>query len=363
MTLREERFFAAFRRGIFDAYGSRKFHIGSPDLKLVLKERLKFAQKKFRYAAKTDELDIGPSDLKKIESLLTTMILSATEKNGNIVRMLACVSNGDMRHALDMFREFVGSGNTDIKKILEIVEKSGRYNVPFHEFSKSAILGSKRYYRSGRSHIVNVFKKSAARRASHLTGLRILARLNRAESVASQHGEGFVSTSKLLQEYRASFGQADDFADVAGELIRRGLIGSEPPKVGEVADSVALRISASGAYYWRYLARAFSYLDLVWIDTAISNEDLAKRLASMAESSNMEVRFERVRAFVDFLMEQEREELLEVAQRSGPYREALIPQIQEQLEAELLVVARKTHTLDRHGRSETRARRPARRRT
>lgn len=33
VALREEKFFAAYRRGIVDAFGDRHFHIGSPDLK------------------------------------------------------------------------------------------------------------------------------------------------------------------------------------------------------------------------------------------------------------------------------------------------------------------------------------------
>ncbi|MGH0035229.1 MAG: hypothetical protein ACQGVK_09400 [Myxococcota bacterium] len=358
VTLREERFFAAFRRGIFDAFGDRKFHIGSPDLKKVLRKRLEFARQRFASLAKEGSLQLDEQDRKRVDLLLGTLIRSASEKNGNIVRMLACMSNGDMRHALDMFREFVCSGNTNVVKIIEIVERSGGYTVPFHEFSKSAILGSKRYYRSGRSHILNLFKKSSAPRASHLSDLRILARLTRAEGAASQHGDGFVSTSKLLQEWRASFGQADDFAESAGELLRRGLLESEPPKIPSVVDSTALRISASGSYYWRYLCRAFSYVDLVWIDTPLSDSELARRLAALAESSDMEVRFERVRAFVDFLADQERIELIEVTQRSGPYRDAVMPEIQEQLESEISIVAKKTRTSDRHGKTEARTRRP-----
>ena len=92
-----------------------------------------------------------------------------------------------MRHALDMFRDFVSSGNINVFKILKI---GGGYHVPFHEFAKSAILGSRKYYRSSVSHVVNVFKPSGARRASHLTALRILARLSRAEEASSPHGEG-----------------------------------------------------------------------------------------------------------------------------------------------------------------------------
>ncbi len=34
VSLREERFFAAYRRGVFDAFGDRRFHIGSPEIEV-----------------------------------------------------------------------------------------------------------------------------------------------------------------------------------------------------------------------------------------------------------------------------------------------------------------------------------------
>lgn len=345
VSLREERFFAAFRRGIFDAFGDRRFHIGSPDLARVLKARLTYGVKKLR----TSDADLKPDELAQLETLLTALIRSVTRRGASIVRMLACVSNGDMRHALDMFRQFASSGNTDIDKIIRIVSRSGGYTVPFHEFAKSALLGSRKYFRAGTSHVVNVFKKSAARRASHLTPLRILARLDRASAASSSHGEGFVKTVMLLREYRESFGQPEDFESVAGEMIRRGLIESEPPKVDGVAESVALRISASGAYYWRYLVRAFAYVDLVWIDTPVADRDLADRLAGMADSTDLVVRFERVRAFLDYISTQEASELVEVSRRSGAYRDSLMGGVMKEIEKEIKLISRKTGAQDVYG--------------
>ena len=341
VTLREERFFAAFRRGIFDAFGDRRFHIGAPDLSRVLRKRLEYGIKKFRDLVAGGELILTEEDLKQVETLIGVMIRSTTQNNTNIVRMLACVSNGDMRHALDMFRDFVSSGNTNVNKILDIYEREGNYIVPFHEFAKSAILGSRKYFRGSRSNIVNLFKKSAARRASHITGLRLLARLSRAEDSSSEHGEGFVRTVNLLKEYRSSFGYAEDFEEQAGEFIRRGLVESEPPRATGALNANAMRISASGSYYWRYLVRAFAYLDLVWVDTAIVDRTVAKRMAEVGDSVDMTSRFERVRLFLNYLAQQEQIELDEVAKRSGPYRQALIPDIRDQIEKEIKVIAKK----------------------
>lgn len=347
VTLREEKFFAAHRRGIFDAFGDKRFHIGSPDLKVVLRRRLEYGREMFK---KSSNGDLTPDELVAIDTLLRALINSTTDKNANIVRMLASVSNGDMRYALDMFKEFLSSGNTNVEKIIEIVSSSGSYIVPFHEFAKSAILGSRRFYRSEFSKIANLFKQSGAIGASHLAACRILSRLVNAHGAASEHGEGFVSVKTLLHEYRESFGYADDFVQWASELLRRGLIEAEPPRVSDVREADAIKVSAAGAYYWHYLIRAFAYLDLVFIDTPIADQGVAKTLATMADLSDMNVRFERVRAFLAYMEKCERDELQLVTQRGGVFKEALIPQIRDQVEAELRVVAKRTKVRDQFGR-------------
>ena len=287
VALREEKYFAAFRRGRFDAFGDRRFRVGSPELSKVIGRRIQLGQSKFDELREAGGSDLKESDFEEIDRFLRALRNSTYRRDSKVVRMLACVSNGDMRHALDMFREFVSSGNTNVRKILDIVRETGGYSVPFHEFAKSAILASRRYFHGSVSHIVNVFVRSETAQASHLTASRILGRLASAEGVASRHGEGYVSTKKLLREYRQSFGPADDFVQWSGELLRRGLVESEPPKVEDVRHTEALRISAAGMYYWRYLIRSFAYIDLVFVDTPISDNALARSLGRLAGSSDM----------------------------------------------------------------------------
>jgi hypothetical protein len=96
------------------------------------------------------------------------------------------------------------------------------------------------------------------------------------------------------------------------------LIESEPPRVGDVRQADAVRVTAAGAYYWRYLVRAFSYIDLVLVDTPVADIALARRLGSMAEMTDLTVRFERVRAYLEYLQSKEAAELASRwNQRSG----------------------------------------------
>jgi hypothetical protein len=340
VALREEKYFVAYRRGIFDAYGDKRFHIGSPNLQYVLKKRLQWGVKKYQSFA--TERNIDPKEVSKVLALIKVFIWSTTEVNQNIVRMLACVSNGDMRYALGMFREFVSSGNTNIEKILDIVDRYAYYTVPFHEFAKSAILGSRKFYRGDRSHIINVFVTSGAVGASHLTACRILERLAKAQSVVSAHGEGFVETYLVLREYRQAFGMAEDLILRTEELLRRGLLESEPPRVSDLKMTEALRISAAGAYYWHYLIRAFAYLDLVYVDTPIANRDLVQHLAGMAEESILTIRFRRVRDFLEYLDQEEKRELSAVDQPENPFATPIIHGIKGQIEKEIVVIMEKT---------------------
>lgn len=344
VALREEKFFAAYRRGVFDAYGDHRFHIGSPNLEDVVRKRLEYALTKYSTAANAEARSTADKrEVRQFEDVIRAFIRSATKRNQNIIRLLSCVSNGDMRHALGMFREFISSGNTDIDKILRISSASIEgYSVPFHEFAKSAILGARRYYRNNLSHIINVFAKSAATRASHLTAVRILARLANAAGSASPHGAGFVELGQLIGEFRQSFGRAEDFVSRGEELLARGLLESEPPKATKLLKSDALRISASGLYYYKYLIRSFAYIDLVLVDTPIESKELAIRLATLAQANkgDFTARFERVRLFLKFLEEVEAAEL-HPALADGPYAEPLMWSVIEQVESEISVIEEK----------------------
>lgn len=271
--------------------------------------------------------------------------------------MLSCVSNGDMRHALDMFRAFLSSGNTDVDKILRITKQHDEYVVPFHEFAKSAILGSRRFYSQRVSHVVNLFGLSEALRPSHFTALRLLARLSTSEMVSSEHGVGYLSSLKILREFRESFGFADDALSWLKELLARNLIESEPPRATPIEDAVAFRITAAGAYYWKYLVRAFSYLDLVFVDTPLGDRELARRLGEFAKFVDLDVRFERVDMFLSYLVKMEAEELKESTGRSGPYGESLMKAISKQISDETRVIRERSRSKGVHQVSTTRPKR------
>jgi len=151
----------------------------------------------------------------------------------------------------------------------------------------------------------------------------------------SAYGEGYVETSILLREYRESFGSAEDFIQRADEMLMRGLIESEPPRATSVRETEALHISAAGEYYWKYLIRSFAYLDLIYIDTPLTQFQVAQKLAELSNSSDLQNRFARVNEFMAYLARQEADELVKKIKFGTYYAFHLMPDIIAQIEREI----------------------------
>jgi hypothetical protein len=255
-----------------------------------------------------------------------------------------------MRLALKLFADFMSSGNTNIGKIESILAKQELYRMPFHEFAKSAILGIRRYYKASVAQVLNIFAPSSVPGASHWTASRILARLLLGSKASSPHGEGFIQTKILIKEYREAFGSAEDLLETASRLLSAGLIESEPPRAPlGLAQTEAVKITATGAYYWRFLVRSFAYLDLVYVDTPLADESLVKELAAVSEVTKddlplpelMKLRFDRVRKFLSYLGSFEVTESNQALRQGGIYGSLLSGKIREQIDKEIGEIAKR----------------------
>ena len=61
--------------------------------------------------------------------------------NNDIREILANITGGNIRAVVEFVVKFIGSPNVQAEKIIEIMKTAGRYLIPIHEFSKTAILG------------------------------------------------------------------------------------------------------------------------------------------------------------------------------------------------------------------------------
>ena len=176
VALREESYYTASVQKTFTAYTNRKFHIASPRFLTLINNRINYA---LNVLSKPDQLELVVSNQiainrADIADYLKIIGNSIFQTNRNIVRFIEAICFGNMRLALDMFTTFLASGATDVDKMLRIYRKTDAYNVAFHEFVKSIMLGDRRYYKESNSPVMNLFDCGLEKNSSHFTSLRIL---------------------------------------------------------------------------------------------------------------------------------------------------------------------------------------------
>ena len=320
LSLREESYYAASVQKTLNAYTSRKFHIASPLFRTMIDSRIKFAldvlennQGPVEYVLRSG-LSIDRSAVADFLRIVETSIF---RQNKNIARFIEALCFGNMRKALDMFTNFLTSGATDVDKMLTIYRQSGEYFVAFHEFIKSIMLGDRRYYKDGSSEILNVFDCGIERNSSHITALRIIHLLSQSRRQYAREGQGYVDLSQVVGMSEDVFDNREDCVRTLNRLVGRQLIETNTRSTDSITGASHVRVTSSGWYYARYLTRAFSYTDLVLQDTPIDSSGVEQELRAFVHEvdnlsdrqeekrTRMEVRFKRVRLFLDYLQREE----------------------------------------------------------
>ena len=211
---------------------------------------------------------------------------------------------GNLRRAMELFSLFLVSGHTDTGKILSTYRGQHSYLIPLHEFIKSIGLGDYRYYNSELSQVLNLFSISDESRPSHFTKVRLLEYLFYHRNHSTSYGIGFINTDGMMNEFSRIGTSESDFKESLRLLSTYLLV--ENDRYDRSTFGSAYRITFAGRYYVRYLCDKFSYLDLVCQDTPIADKKVFEAIKEVVGSSELENRFTRVRAFVEYLVGGER---------------------------------------------------------
>ena len=241
---------------------------------------------------------------------LELILRSLLVRNRRVRTFLEVVALGNIRSALEMFHAFLTAGSLDTGKILACMKENDEYLVPIHEFIKSVMLGSKRFYSERTSMILNLFAIGDVEHPSHFTRLRLLQWLFNRRHEATSFGTGFMSLSRIL-EYSRSVGISElDCRTSLQRLVEGALVENDLRAQRLVEETQAVRVTPTGRYYLITLHRRFAYIDLVMQDTPFIDRRAFDAVEEKCDSSDMEDRFERCDRFLKYLEEQESEELI-----------------------------------------------------
>jgi len=294
VALRPETFAQSRASGTLAAYQPRVFTIEPPRIDLVIKKRLEFALARLEEAGTLPGLSTGISiDSRNLELYLKMLILSFTERD-DVIEFLDNMCSGSVREALSYVGSFVGSGHVDSSKILSVMEDTGRYYLPIHEFVRAVIHKDGEYYDPTISPIPNVFDISSADQREHFALLILLEYVEHAGQTGGSHG--FVER-RLVMDFMQGCGyRTEQTLSTIRRAFDKGLVIS--PEGTKADTSGHIRITTAGAYVRKKLCGLHAYLDAIVVDTPVLNPESRGKLTDVRA---LDDRLHRAESFLDYL--------------------------------------------------------------
>jgi hypothetical protein len=294
VSLRPETFSMSRARGALAAYQPRVFTIEPPRIDLVIKKRLEFALSQLVRSGSLpglgEGITLGSDNLKNY----LRMLIRAFDSQNDIIEFIDNMCAGNVREALNYVGSFVGSGHVDSGKILSIMEREGRYNLPLHEFLRAVIYKDAEHYDPADSPVPNVYDVGSGSSKEHFAMLLLLDYVERAGQVGGRHG--FVERHTVLSFMQESGFTIEQSLPHIRRALEKALLSSPEGLKDEATDR--LRITSAGAYSRKKLCVLFSYLDAVIVDTPIVDTEAR---GNLQDARSIEDRLTRAEHFVDYL--------------------------------------------------------------
>ena len=315
ISMREENYIKSKLEGSLSTIQCNQFALPRPSIVPIIERRLKCLSDDIASGKSNIPFDLSTAGVTSLDlgNFIVQISNSLASSRDKVKNFLEAIALGNIRESLEFFRNFLAAGNTNSGKIIEITKKFGSYLVPDHEFMKSISLGSRAYFSESDSPVLNLYSVSDMERPSHFTKLRILNCLSRFQYQARPYGAGFESIERLKTLLMTIGISKLDVDTSISSLTKKRLIENDLHTVKYLEKANAVRITPAGIYYLKYLLSQFAYLDLMQQDTPLFEEETYLGLNDLAESTRMTGRFERVRMFVDYLQDQETNELSTIA--------------------------------------------------
>jgi len=305
ISVRPQTFYKSKRSGALTAYPNKIFSILPPRIDSVINKRLEFALKMAKGEIPIERFKNVTIEVESLSLFLISLIHSL-RINREIDELLQNITGGNVRSAIDLVKGFIGSPNVDAEKIINIMQKSGEYLIPLHEFSKSALLGDFSHYNPEASIAMNMYDVFYPDTKEHFLASIILAFM----SAKGPHKDknGFVLSQDVIQELQDLGYLSDSIERSLRRMSNKKLIETsqritfeedEASLIGDMPNS--FRVNDVGLYHLNRWMTTFAYYDAMVFDTPIFNKNLELQLFDDLESFDIEKRYNRALSFRQYL--------------------------------------------------------------
>lgn len=306
VSVRPQTFFKSKRSGALAAYPHKIFTISPPRIDLVIRKRLLFALSMAEGKVPLEAINYVRVNAGNLAQFLKALISSLSE-NTELYEFLTNITGGNIRAAIELVIGFIGSPNVDAEKIIEIMNEEGRYRIPLHEFTKSALLGEYSHYNPDTSIAMNVYDISSPDPKEHFLTPIIIALLDKAGEF--HDNDGFFQTNDIFEQLQGLGFTVDQITSSLRRCTNKKLIEASQRVtfeedvngvlIGDMPDS--FRIASVGAYHLKRWLSVFSYLDAMVFDTPILDKDVREELAKELNSLSIDSRYKRAVWFKSYL--------------------------------------------------------------
>jgi hypothetical protein len=232
---------------------------------------------------------------------LIRVFMASLRQQRDLHELIDHVAGGNVRLALDLVKDFMGSGHVDTHKIVAIFEETGRYIVPLHEFLRAVIFGDAMHYDSERSPIANLYDISTQDGREHFLLPVLLS------SLAAWSGpgveSGFVETSRVYGRMQG-WGFTPYQIDAALVRAHRHKLietaARKEPQIGQGLPA-AIRVTTVGVYHVKRLTSMFTYIDAILEDTPVLDSTVREKIVA---AEPIDARINRTRVFRRYLDDQ-----------------------------------------------------------
>ncbi|MFC1785528.1 hypothetical protein ACFL0J_07880 [Candidatus Neomarinimicrobiota bacterium] len=324
LSLREGYYYKWRDQPPFDAYESNIYHITAPKYGEVLQKRIDYTLKKLKIDGKTSgetkkgvKIKFNVQHIIEFLSGLKNSLFS--DDNKKIVDFLNYSTYPNIREGLQIFKSFLISGYTNVEEYIlrERFSKDKKVTIPIHEFIKAIGLNNKVYYNHEISIINNLFYPTSNSK-NHFLKIRILKYLSIKFDQGGRMGK-FELYSNIVDDFVGAGYNSSVIQREIVELLKYELIDSDEQITDTLWHKIPSKdlnvcISPKGYYYVQTLKNSFHYIDLILQDTPIFNQSSFSKikkafpLANSDGKRSLKKRLNNVKAFLNYLKNEEKEE-------------------------------------------------------
>ncbi len=281
ISLREGYYYKWRHQPPFDAFSSNVYHVTAPPYQQVLEKRIDYALKNLELQGSTLTTLNGNMSVEVKHEAVRDMLLSVRQslfgqENTKMITFLDQTTFPNIREGLDVFRTFLLSGHTDVKKYIlrQQVSPNSPNPIPFWEFVKAVALENRKFYNHQISRVHNLFYP-VSDNTFHFLKIKLLKFLTPG---VEKVGEKYFKISQITNAFVEAGYKLTSVLDELNELLNYRFIEtsdnfSDNEFTADLKENDSICISLKGYYYIRVLIADVTYMEMMLQDTPIFDRD------------------------------------------------------------------------------------------